>query len=80
MLGIPYRSDGGSGCCVEVHGAFYKIAYPLSEEYVFVFLPFSSRGLLTGLHVKKECIRNQLAYGCVWMCVFLLVDVKHYLG
>ena len=47
----------------------------MKDVCVFV-LPFKSFRLLVGPHAEEKCACDQLAYGCVQMCVCPLVDLE----
>ena len=79
VLGIRYCPNAGSHCRVEVHGVFCLIIYPISEGCLYMFLPFSSSGVLTRSHSKGKCTCNQFSDGCVQVGICLLVDVEDYI-
>ena len=56
---------------------FVKNYIPSLKDACAFVLPFSSCRVLSGLHAKEKFACDQLADGCVHMCVCLLIDVEY---
>ena len=76
MFGRPYWPDGGPHCHVKVCEVFCKKYIPFLKDACAFVLLFSSCRVLAGTHGEEKCAYNQLADGCVQMCVCPLVDVE----
>ena len=79
MSGRPYCPNGGPHCHVKVRGVFVKTYIPFLKDACDFVPHFRSCRVLVGPHVEEKCTYDQVADGCVQMCVFMLVDVKDYL-
>ena len=56
-----------------------KTYIPFLKDACAFVLPFRSCRVLAGPHDKEKCACDQLADGCVQMCVCPLVDVEDYI-